>query len=382
MNFSIDQNTRDLNRRIKEFCLRDLRVDDLLHRDQNEIFDRSLWHKCSEFGMQGLPVNKSFAGMELNALDTILALETFGIYCEDEGLSFAVCAHLLSVVVPLWLFGRDHQKSMLLPDLIAGGKISAHAMTEQNSGSAVFNMSTTAIKENGKYLINGTKSYISNAPVADMILVYAMTDIATGILGGVTPFFIERNRAGVSVSDKVSKMGLRTCMMGTITFDNVVASDNDILGMEGGGFKIFQESMNWERIGMSAMLAGNTARILDTVIDRVKHRTNAQQQSITHTLALLKAKLESVKQLTYKAAWCLEHERQSVTMMASSVKLLAGELYKEASLEAVQMMGALGYIADTGIECSHRNAMASTIYSGTSEIQKNIIAQSMNIKLR
>ena len=380
MDFTLDRSSKEIQEKTKAFCLEKLPDQDLKDRDKNEVFSKSAWNLCAAQGFAGLPIPQSFGGGGLSALNTIMALEAFAMHNSDDGLSFSLNAHLLSVVIPLWLYGSEELKKKHLTALASGQKIAAHAMTEQKAGSDVFSMSTMAQADGSTYIINGKKRYITNAPVADMILVYAITDQNKGILGGITPFFMDSKIDGIAVSENLSKMGLRTCTMGHLSFNDVIADEEHMLGGIGGGFMIFQESMNWERIGMSAMMIGATERLFQTVTNHIRDKHAASQQSILHSLALSKARLESIRIMVYKAAWSLDHERQSISAMAASVKLLASELYKQVAMEAVQMMGAAGYLAEAGVERSMRNATAATIYSGTSEIQKNIIAQWLNIK--
>lgn len=348
-------------------------------RDRNETFDRALWKKCSDLKLQGLSIPEKYGGRGLGFENMVIALEALGYGCTDNGLSFSIGAHLLACTIPIWKYGSEIQKRDYLPLLCDGSWIATNAITERKSGSDVFKMSTIASKTKNGYIFNGEKYYCTNAPVADLAIVYAMTNEQKGALGGVSGFVLEKKY--FEASEKIEKMGLRTALMGSVTFKNTEAPNSKLMGEEGAGTVQFTKSMMWERVGLSAIHIGTLQRLLDEVVVFVKERKIANQsiinhQSIGHKLADIKTKIEAGKLLIAKAAFLIENNVKANTA-ASMAKLYVSELYKNASSNILQIYGASGYLENTDIARSVRDAMSSTMYSGTSEIQKNLILRSL-----
>ena len=220
MDFALSEDQQTLRDEIIRFARNELN-DGLVERDRSGTFSRDLWLKCGEMGLLGLAVPEQHGGSGLDALTSAIALEAFGYGCEDGGLVFSVCAHLLSCVVPLWKFGTDDQKCRFLPGLCAGTLIGVHAMSEAGSGSDAFGMRTSAERDGEGWRLNGSKTFISNGPVADVVIVFAMTDRERGFHGGVTGFIVTKGVAGFRATQKIEKMGLRTSPFGELVFDDV-----------------------------------------------------------------------------------------------------------------------------------------------------------------
>jgi alkylation response protein AidB-like acyl-CoA dehydrogenase len=209
MDFSLSDEQKLLRENIVRFA-REVLSPGAAERDREQAFSRELWRKCGEIGIQGLPVPEQYGGSGVDPLTCAIALEGLGYGCRDGGLVFSLCAHLLSCVVPLWQHGNEAQKRRYLPGLCDGTLIGVHAMTEPNSGSDAFALRTKAEPDGAGFRINGTKTFISNGPVADVVIVFAMTDPKKGYHGGVTAFLVERGMAGFAAGTKFDKLGLRT----------------------------------------------------------------------------------------------------------------------------------------------------------------------------
>ncbi|MEZ4886674.1 MAG: acyl-CoA dehydrogenase family protein [Chitinophagales bacterium] len=354
-------------------------------RDELQEFDRTLWQKSGALRLPGLAVPESCGGRGLDVVSTMVGLEALGYGCRDNGFSFAIGAHLLACVVPIWLYGNEQQKTNLLPSLCDGTWIIANAMTESESGSDAFNMQTTAAKKGDCFVLNGEKNFCSNAPVADMLLTYAATDRAKGMFGGISAFILQKSLKQYELGGKVDKMGLRSCTMSSVFFDNVSLSKTDLLGKEGGGAVMFTKSMIWERIGLSAVHLGTLQRLLEDTIEVVKKRKKAigtaygeDFQAVSHQLASIKVELEAARHLVYHAAWLLQNKK-SADLYSSMAKLKASELYKKDTMELLQIQESMAHSNDANMVRSFKDATASTIYSGSSEIQKNIIAKRLKI---
>jgi alkylation response protein AidB-like acyl-CoA dehydrogenase len=378
MDFALTEDQRLLRDSIVRFTEGTLN-DDVAGRDREQTFSRALWKKCGEIGIQGLPVPEEYGGTGVDALTCAIGLEALGYGCRDGGLVFALCAHLLSCVVPLWKFGSDEQKRRYLPGLCDGTLIGVHAMTEPGSGSDAFALRTRAVPDGDGFRINGTKIFISNAPEADLVIVFAVTDAAKGFHGGITAFLVERGAPGFSAGAKFEKMGLRTAPLGELVFDDVRVGPDALLVGVGAGSRIFTTAMDWERICLGASHIGTMERLLEQTLTYARTRTQFGQpigkfQAVAHRIADMKVQLEAARLLAYRSAWRLDHTR-SVAMDASMTKLLISESLVNAALAAVQVHGGYGFMTEYEVERALRDAIASTIYSGTSEMQRNIIAR-------
>jgi len=378
MDFEFSPEQRHLRDEVVRFAQKEL-TPGAAQRDRDQHFPKDLWRKCGEFGLQGLPVSTEYGGSGLDPLSTAIALEGLGYGSADGGLNFAICAHLLSCVVPIMKHGSEDQKKKYLPGLCDGALIAVNGMTEPASGSDAFNMSTTAVRDGSSFRINGTKTFSSNGPVADVAIVYASTDMAKGFQGGITAFIIEGGIAGFSSGQSFEKMGLRSAPIGELVLEDVLVGEDAVLGGVGGGGPVFNESMDWERACLVACHVGTMQRLLEETIAYAKNRqsggdTIARFQAVSHQIADMKVRLEAARLLTYKAAWHLDHSRMA-GQDASIAKLFASEALQLAAMDAIQIMGGYGYMTEYQTERVLRDAVAATIYSGTSEIQRNIIAR-------
>ena len=378
MDFSLSAEQRELRDAIVGFARAELNAG-LVERDREQCFPRELWRKCGEMGLTGLPVPDEYGGNGLDALSTAIALEAFGYGCEDGGLVFSVCAHLLSCVVPLWKFGTEAQRSRFLPGLCDGTLIGVHAMSEPGSGSDAFAMRTRAHREDGGWRVTGTKTFISNAPVADVVIVFAMTDETKGFYGGVSAFLVTRDTPGFRAAGKIEKMGLRTSPFGELVFEDAWVPDDMVLGQIGGGSGMFTHAMDWERICLFASHIGTMERLLERAREYARTRTQFGQpigkfQAVAHKIADMKVQLEAARLMAYRAAWKLDRTR-NVSLDAAMTKLFVSESLLRAALDTVQVFGGYGYTTEYEVERILRDAVGSTLYSGTSEMQRNIIAR-------
>jgi alkylation response protein AidB-like acyl-CoA dehydrogenase len=347
----------------------------------NTLPFRNRWKYLANTGIIGTCVNRAFGGSDLGALEMLIALEALAKGNPDNGLSFALAAHTLACVIPIHQYGTEKQKQKYLPLLISGDLIAANAMTESESGSDVFNMQTKATKKGNNYLLNGTKTFVSNNEVSDLVLTYAVTNADKGFFGGISGFLVEKEK--YSVGTQFQKMGLESCSLGEINFDNAELIQEDILGEVGGGGPVFNHSMEWERICLAGIHLGAMERVLAKTINFTKHRKSQGQsiskfQGVSHPIAEMQVLLEVSKSYAYKVARMLDR-KQNVSKESAITKLFVSNSIKEFMLLAMQIFGGYGYISDYGIEQEVRDALASTLYSGTSEIQKNIIVSNLGL---
>lgn len=378
MDFALSEEQKLLRANVVRFA-REALSPGAAERDRDQAFSRELWKKCAEIGIQGLPVPEEHGGSGFDPLSCAIALEALGYGCKDGGLVFSLCAHLLSCVVPLWKHGSEAQKKRYLRGLCDGTLVGVHAMTEPGSGSDAFALRTRAEPDGEGFRINGTKTFISNGPVADLVIVFAMTDPQKGYHGGVTAFLVERGTPGFSAGAKFEKMGLRSSPIGELVFDGVRVPREAVLGGVGAGSAIFTDSMDWERVCLFASHVGAMERLLETAVAYARTRTQFGQaigkfQAVSHRLADMKVQLEAARLLVYRAAWRLGHARNA-SLDASIAKLFVSESLVQSALGAVQVHGGYGFMTEYEVERALRDAVGSTLYSGTSEMQRNIIAR-------
>jgi alkylation response protein AidB-like acyl-CoA dehydrogenase len=382
MDFVLSAQQQALRNRIIHFCRAALN-DGVIDRDRHGVFAHELWRQCAAVGLLGLLAPREYGGLGLDAVSTVAALDAFGYGCLDAGLTFAVGAHLLTAVVPIMQYGTAAQQRRYLPGLCDGSLIGINAMTEPETGSDAFALATTAVPDGDGYCLNGSKRLISNIPAADVIIIYALTDAAKGYYGGTTAFLLEKGTAGYTPAPAYETMGLRTSQLGELQLTNVHVNHEAILGGLGGGAQVFTSTMDWERACLPALHVGSMERLIEQSIAYARSRQQFGQsigkfQAVSHKIAEMKVRLDAARLLTYKAASGLGQSR-AVALEASIAKVFVTEAYVQTALDTVQIHGGMGYLTANHVERAVRDAVASTLYSGTSEMQKNIIARWMGL---
>lgn len=381
MDFSWSEEQLELKKAVIEFAKTALN-ENLIKRDKEGTFLHSLWRKCAEFGIQGMPFPEEYGGLGSDILTTILLMEGLGYACKDSGLIFGINAQMWSVQMPILRFGSDEQKNKYLPKLCNGQWIGAHGMTEPDSGSDAFSLSTTAKLQGDHYVLNGTKTFVTNATVADVFVVFATVDKRKGFLG-ITGFIVERDFPGFRVSKEIEKMGLRTAPMAELIFEDCRVPVENRLGKEGNGAAIFNDSMDWERSCIMACCIGGMERQLETCVQYSKERKQFSKpigkfQSVANKLVDMKVRLETARLMLYKAVW-MKKTQGKAGMDAAISKLYLSESWVKSCLDAIQIHGGYGYTVEYEVERDLRDAVGGTIYSGTSEIQRNIVARYLGL---
>jgi hypothetical protein len=381
LDFSLSAEQQELKEAAAAFARREL-DQGLAEREEAGQFSPEAWRACAKFGIQGLPIPAELGGAGADILTTVLVMEALGYGCHDNGLIFSLNAQMWSLELPLVKFGTPAQQQAYLPGLISGDLIGVHAMTEPDSGSDAYAMRTRFARQGDGYLLNGTKLYITNAPVADVVLVFA-TDPGKPKVAAVSAFLVEKGTPGFSVTRGLDKMGLRTSPMGEVVLDDCYVPASSRVGREGAGMAIFNSSMTWERSCILASALGVMQRQLEACTAYARARKQFGQpigkfQAVAGKIADMYLRLEAARLLVYQAAW-LGQQGKPALAEAAAAKLFASEAWVASSLDAIQVHGAYGYMKESGIERDLRDAVASTIYSGTSEIQRVILARMLGL---
>lgn len=353
-----------------------------LERDRSAEFSRAIWRKCADFGVQGLPIPEAYGGVNADLATAMLTMEGLGYGGRDLGLLFALNAQLWSVQMPILAFGTEAQKSRYLPGMCRGELIGAHGMSEPGSGSDAYSLRTRAERTAEGYVLNGSKTFVTNAPVADLAVVFATLDPAKG-MWGITAFVIEKGTPGFRVGGPLEKMGLRTSPMAELFLEDCRLPEAARLGPEGAGARIFNHSMEWERSCILATQVGAMERQLEECIEYARQREQFGQpigkfQSVANRIADMKVRLETSRLLLYQAAW-LKSAGKPATMQAALAKLYLSESFVQSSLDAIRIHGGYGYMSEFEIERDLRDAVGGTLYSGTSDIQRTIIARLLGL---
>jgi len=381
MNFEFTADQLELKNSAVRFAQKKLNGD-MIARDKAGTFSRELWNACAEFGILSLPFPKSYGGSDCDIITTLLIMEGLGYGCKDSGLLFSLNGQLWTVQMPIFHFGTAAQKTNYLSRLCSGEWIGANCMTEPSSGSDSFALSTSARLDGDHYILNGSKTLITNAPIADLFLVFATIDQSKGFMG-VTAFLVEKTFPGLVISKEIEKMGLKTSPISEVIFSDCRVPLANRLGPEGNGATIFNEGIEWERSCMLASDVGVMERQLEECINYAKVREQFKKpigkfQAISHKIADMKVRLETARLILYKVAW-LKQTQGRAGMEAAIAKLYLSESLIQSCLDAIQIHGGYGYTSEFEIERDLRDSISSTLYSGTSEIQKNIIAKYLGL---
>lgn len=364
-----------------EFGRRELSAG-VVEADREGAFRRDVWLRCAAFGIQGLPIPAAYGGGGKDLLTTMLVMEGLGYGGRDNGILFALNAQLWSVELPILRFGTEEQRQRYLPGLCRGELIGAHGMTEPGSGSDAYALRMRATRVDGGYRLSGSKLFVTNAPVADVAVVFATVDPTKG-LGGVTAFIVERSQPGFNVGPELDKMGLRTAPMAELVLDDCFVPDANRLGPEGAGSRVFDSSMEWERSCILASHVGAMERQLEACVRYARERRQFGQpigrfQSVSNRIADMKVRLETARLLITKVAWLKDAGRHA-GIDAAIAKLYVSEAFVASSLDAIAIHGGYGYATETEVERDLRDALGGTIYSGTSDIQRLIIARWLGV---
>jgi alkylation response protein AidB-like acyl-CoA dehydrogenase len=355
---------------------------DHVEQDASGVFPWGKWKLIKECGILRLPFEEHWGGLGQNLRTTMYILEGLGYGCRDGGLNFSVSTHMVSTGIPVQKFGSADLKARYLPAICAGDTIGAHAITEPDGGSDVLAMRTRARRDGDHYVLDGSKTFVSNGAVADLFVVYAKTHPDAGPLG-LTAFLVERGTPGFDIGKPIAKMGLRTSPLTELFFHECRVPVDNVVGRPGGGFIVLDHVMKWEILCSFVINLGEMEHRLERCIEYARTRKQfgapiGSFQAISHKIADMKVGVEVTRKCLFDAAESVV-ENRNVTIDLAIAKLVASEHNLASAAAAVQIFGGNGYMTEYGLEKDLRNAFAGTIYSGTSEIQRNRISSMLGL---
>ncbi len=349
-------------------------------RDRDGRFDRAVWDRLGEQGLCGLPIAETYGGSGADAVTTGLALEALAYGGHDAGLLLSLGAHLTIGAKPIELHGTEEQRRRYLPRLGSGEWIGSFGITEPDTGSDTAAIATAARRDGDGWVLNGTKTFITNGPVADVFTVVARTAPQASAGAGMTAFIVERGTPGLSVGARLDKMGNRSSPTSEMVLTDCRVGDEQRLGDEGSAlWQVAFECFDWERTVMIASAVGGMARTLDDAVGYAKQRRAfgkpiAEFQAVSHKLADMRIRLETSRLLLRYAAWRkdqgLPHQLE-----ASMAKAHVAECATRSAEDGIQIHGGWGYVKDFPVERAWRDAKLTSLGGGTTEIQKVVISR-------
>jgi butyryl-CoA dehydrogenase len=346
--------------------------------DKTHTFPRKIFSRLGELGLLGIMVPEAHGGAGMDALSYAIALEEIARACASTAVAMSVQSSL--VLAPILKEGSDAQRARWLPDLCAGRKIGCFALSEPEAGSDAKAQRTRAVRDGTGWRLSGTKNFITNAPVADVMLVFATTDAAQGSRG-ITAFLVPTNAPGLTIGPPDDKLGIRGAPSAQVFLADCTVGDDARLGPEGEGFKIAMRALDGGRIGIAAQALGIARAAFEDAVGYARERKTfgqpiAEHQAIQFKLADMKTEIEAARLLLWRAA--VKKDRgQRYGTEAAMAKLFASEVANRAAKDGVQVFGGYGYLTDFPAERHFRDAKITEIYEGTSEIQRLVIASAL-----
>jgi alkylation response protein AidB-like acyl-CoA dehydrogenase len=379
MDFGLTQEQTDIQRAAREFAVKEFTKERAEIADEKEEFPFEVWRKACELGFIGIHFPEEYGGAGMGIFENILVVEEF---CRaDSTIGSAIILSDFSSEV-IMRFGSEDQKKEVLPKVAGGKAITAGCYTEPEAGSDLTAIRTKAEKDGDEYILNGTKTFITNGTIADYYIVLAVTDPnAQPKYRGFSTFLVRKDAEGLSTNKIGKKMGIRSSPTAEVIFKNVRVSEDDLIGELNRGFYQVLEFFDESRIEIAAQALGIAQGAFDRTVEYVKQRKQFNQpiasfQALQHRLADMRTQLECARLLIYKSAWNYDQGRidPGLTSMA---KYYAGKLAVKICDEAIQMHGGYGYIGEYDVERFYRDAKITEIYEGTKEVQLNTIAKDL-----
>ena len=348
--------------------------------DETEAFPKGTVEKLQRYGFMGVPIPREYGGQGCDTLTYVMCVEEISKRCATTGV--IVSAHTSLCCDPILKYGTPSQKEEYLKPLASGEKLGAFALTEPNAGTDASGQQTTAVLDGDHYVLNGSKCFITNGSVADVFVVFAMTDPKMGNRG-ISAFIVEKGFKGFSQGKHEKKMGIRGSSTCDLIFEDCIVPKENLLGKEGAGFKIAMATLDGGRIGIASQALGIGEGAIEEAIKYTKERVQFKKrissfQNTQFQLADMHCKMQAAQYLVYAAAM-KKQNHEDYSCDASMAKLFAAEAASDVTRRAVQLFGGYGYTREYPVERMMRDAKITEIYEGTSEVQRMVIAKYLGV---
>ncbi|WP_136807774.1 acyl-CoA dehydrogenase [Desulfosediminicola flagellatus] len=379
MNFELTEEQSLIRDMVRDFAENEI-APSARERDEEERFDRALmFDKLAELGLTGIVFPEEYGGAGADYISYAIAVEELSRVCASTGVTLS--AHLSLATNPIYLFGTEEQKQKFMVPMAKGEKMGAFGLTEPSAGSDAGGTKTTAMKEGDKYILNGSKIFITNAGDAEVYVVMARTDKNAEKHHGISAFIVEKGTPGFTFGKKEQKMGIRSSPTMELVFEKCEIPAENLLGKEGEGFKVAMKTLDGGRIGIASQALGIAQGALEEAVNYAKERKQFDRpissfQGIMFQLADMACQVEAARLLVYQAAYKASNN-QSYTQASAMAKLVASETAMKVSTQAVQILGGYGYTREFPVERMMRDAKITEIYEGTSEIQRLVIGTNL-----
>ena len=346
--------------------------------DRDHRFPHELLPKMADLNIMGMPFPEKVGGAGADEVSYVIAVEELSRACASTGVILS--AHSSLATWPVFKFGTPAQHERYLHDMASGRRLGAFALTEPAAGTDAAAGTCTAILTGDEYILNGSKIFITNAPFAEIYVVFAKTDPAAKGTRGMSAFIVEKGTPGFSVGEAEHKLGIRGSSTPPLYFNDCHIPKDALLDGEGYGFKVAMQTLDGGRIGIAAQALGIAQAALDASIAYAKERVQfgkpiADLQAIQWMIADMATEIDAARLLVYRAAWCMDNDRPYSTEGAMA-KLFASEVATRVAGKAIQIHGGYGYTESYPVERNYRDAKITEIYEGTSEVQRMVIARS------
>lgn len=378
MNFAETEEQASVRALARDFAEKEIRPG-VAKREKTGEFPAEICRALGELGLMGVMVPAEYGGAGLDAVSYAIAVEEIARVCASTAVTMSVNNSVFCY--PLATFGTEEQKKTILPETASGRELGGYMLTEPQSGSDAANQKTRAVRKGDAWILNGAKAWITNAGVARWFVTMAMTDPGKGTRG-ISAFLVDTRSPGVRIGAMEDKMGLRASKTAMVFLEDVEVPADRILGAEGQGFAIAMKTLDHSRIGIAAQAVGIARACFEEAAAYSGTRETfgkklRDHQAVAFQLADLWTQIEAAKLLTYRAAWLSEQPGARYAAESSAAKLFASETANAVAARAVQIFGGYGYSKEYAVERLYRDVRVTTIYEGTSEIQRMVIAKNV-----
>lgn len=380
MDFALTEEQLMFKEQVLKFARKEI-VPRVQEHDLNARFDWQSWKRLGEFGILGMHFPVELGGSGADVMTSVLAAEALGEAGVDGGLTLSFGAHTYLCADTIFTHGTDAQRETYIPKLASGEWVGCMGLTEPGAGSDVASLRTRAVKKGDRWVLNGSKMFITNGAIADVAVIYAKTDPSAGH-AGISAFIVEKGTPGFTVSRSLHKMGVRTSPTSELVFADCSIPEENLLGREGNGFLMAMQTVEWDRSALLAPFLGSISFLIQRCSKYAQEREQfgrpiAYFQAVKHKLADMKIFLEAARPLVYRIAWCKDQGRPLNHLEAAVAKLFIGDWSLGPTNDAMVLLGGYGYCHEYDVERVFRDSRLAPIGGGTSDVQKVLISRLM-----